>query len=268
VISYLKNIFLKREAQFSNKKISEQENHIDSIKELKLSNNEKIELLLKRHFCLQNDDILDSSSLTLDFGCDYYDLEKLISELEHVFDIKVQEGAFQLTAGGIKEYVKRKMQNPNYIVPDENLHIDYWPLSLEQILCYEHRYLAIKKLLANNYVIYNEASGNPYEELILFTLKYFYKHYIEKPIEAEKLLIASFPTTHLFIKRQISNPQNEFTNSFPINEQDAYDEFLLFCKNTFCLLYPNKSLRDKQIKHNFKMLHDALIQFIDNDQVK
>jgi len=46
----------------------------------------------------------------------------------------------------------------------------------------------------------------------------------------------------LYIKRQISNQQNEINNSIPFDEQNAYDEFLFFCKKAFCSLYPDKSI--------------------------
>ncbi len=99
-------------------------------------------------------------------------------------------------------------------------------------------------------------------------MKYFEGYFVEKPLEAERLLKNTFPTMHLYIKRQITNQQNEITNIIPIDEQNAYDEFLLFCKNAICLLYEDKSIRDQQIKHHFKIFHNALIQFIDSEQAK
>jgi acyl carrier protein len=138
VIKYLKNLFSKKETQFANQKKSDQEFFIENIKEMDLSINEKIEELTRRKFCLSNDEVLDSSSLTIDFGCDYIDLYELIFEIEHIFDIKVQDGGFQLNVGEIKEYVRKKIENPNYIVSDENSHFDLWPQSLEQILNEEH----------------------------------------------------------------------------------------------------------------------------------
>ena len=271
MIKYLKNLFSKKETQFANQKKSDQEFFIENIKEMDLSINKKIEELIRRKFCLSNDEVLDSRSLTIDFGCDYIDLYELISEIEHIFDIKVQDGGFQLNVGEIKEYVRKKIENPNYIVSDKNSHIDLWPQSLEQILNEEHLYarsLAIKAILENDYQILEDESGNPFKELINFTLKYFEGYFVEKPIEAEILLKNSFPTMHLYIKRQIANQQNEITNIISIDDQNAYDEFLLFCKNAICSLYADKSIRDQQIKHHFKIFHNALIQFIDSEQAK
>ena len=133
----------------------------------------------------------------------------------------------------------------------------------------EHLYgrsLAIRELIENRYQVLSDEHGNPFKELINFTLKYFDKYFVEKPIEAEKLLRDTFPTMHLYIKRQISNQQNEINNSIPFDEQNAYDEFLFFCKKAFCSLYPDKSIRDEQIKHHFKIFHNDLIQFIDAEQ--
>lgn len=268
MIRYIKNLFSKKETHFPNQKISERDNFIDSIKEMDLSNNEKIELLIKRKFCLSNDEILDSSSLIIDFGCDYYELDELISEIEHIFNLKVQEGGFQLTVGGIKKYVKKKIKNPNYIVTDEDSQNNYWPWSLEQTFYNEHLYgrsLAIKDLLDNNYQILNDESGNPFKELINVTLKYFERMIAEKPNKAKKLLEKHFPLMHPYIKRKISKQETTITIENDIDEQKAFDEFLVFCKNVFCSLYPDKKSRDKQIRQQFKIFHNDLIKFIEED---
>jgi hypothetical protein len=128
------------------------------------------------------------------------------------------------------------------------------------------RSLAITELVENHYQIRSVESGNPSKELINFTLHYFDKYFSEKPIEAEKLLRDSFPTMHLYIKRQISNEQNEINNNVEFDDQDAYDEFLFFCKKTFCSLYPDKSIRDEQIRHHFKIHVKDLIRYIDSEE--
>ena len=266
MIRYLKNLFSKKETHFQNQKKSEQEGFINSVKEKDLSINEKIELLIKRKFGISNNEILDSNSLTIDFGCDYDDLNELIHEIEHIFNIKIQKGVFGLTVGEIKEYVKKKILNPDYIVSSENSNDYHWPLSLEQILYNEHlsgRTKAIRELLENNYKIQDDERGNPFKELINFTLKYFHGYFIENPNEAERLLRDSFPIMHVYIKRQIFDQQNEITNILPLDEQNAYDEFLIFCKKYFLNAYPDKVVRDMQIRSNFKLLRNEIIEFIE-----
>jgi hypothetical protein len=133
----------------------------------------------------------------------------------------------------------------------------------------EYRYgrsLAIIELAENGYQIQSVESGNPFKEPINFTLHYFDKYFSEKPIEAEKLLRDSFPTMHLYIKRQISNEQYEINDNDTFDKQRAYDEFLFFCKKTFCSLYPDKSIRDEQIRHHFKINDYALIRYIDSEE--
>ena len=68
----------------------------------------------------------------------------------------------------------------------------------------EHLYgrsLAIRELIENRYQVLSDEHGNPFKELINFTLKYFDKYYFDKPIEAEKLLRDTFPTMHIFLKK-------------------------------------------------------------------
>lgn len=267
MIRNLKNLFSKKETRFPNQKFSEQNNSIDSIKEMNLSDNEKIELLIKRKFCLSDDKILDSSSLIIDFGCDYYDLDELKSEIEHIFNLNLQVGGFELTVGGIKEYVKNKINNPTYIVPDEDLYC--WPETLGEILYREHLYgrsLAIEQLIDNNYQILTDESGNPFKELINFTLQYFEKYFKNKSAEAEILLRSAFPIMHQFILREISKQQNTISIETNFNEQKAYDEFLVFCKNIFCSLYPDKNERDIQIRKYFKINQNDLIRFIEKEE--
>jgi hypothetical protein len=68
----------------------------------------------------------------------------------------------------------------------------------------EHLYgrsLAIRELIENRYQVLSYEHGNPFKELINFTMKYFDKYFVEKPIEAEKLLRDTFPTMHIFLKK-------------------------------------------------------------------
>lgn len=128
------------------------------------------------------------------------------------------------------------------------------------------RSLAIQELTENRYQIQLDEGSNQFKELINFTLSYYHDYFIDKPIEAEETLKADFPMMHQYIKRKILNQQFEIPIKTGFDEQDAYDEFLYFCKDVFCTLYPVKSIRDAQIKNHFKILHFDLIQFVDDEQ--
>ena len=140
-------------------------------------------------------------------------------------------------------------------------------IKLGMTLHNEHLYgrsLAIRELLNNSYQILNDEYGNPFKELINFTLLYFERFNVEKPDEANKLLRSCFPLMHQFIYRHISKQQNTNVIENKFDEQKAYDEFLDFCKNVFISLYPEKDIRDGQIKRHFKILSNDLINFIEN----
>jgi hypothetical protein len=124
------------------------------------------------------------------------------------------------------------------------------------------RSLAVRELINNNYSTLTDENGNPFKELINFTLQYFEKYINDNPIEANNQLKFDFPLMHLFIYRQISKQQNSISIDNNLNEQQAYDEFLEFCKNILCSLYPEKTERDLQIRRHFKILHNSLIEFI------
>lgn len=228
LLKYLYSLFSKSNTD-ENKKVSDLTDKIENYNGLDL---DKINLLLKKYNC--------------------EDQEELV--------IKLQEKEFDYDE--FTEDEKIFYDNPEWEFLKSFAELAF-------TLHREHIYgksLAIKELIENRYQILLDEHGNPFKELINFTLKYFDRYFVEKPIEAEKLLIDTFPTMHLYIKRQISIQQNEITNSIPIDEQNAYDEFQFFCKNAFCSLYPAKSIRDEQIKLHFKNFHNALIQFIDTEQ--
>lgn len=126
--------------------------------------------------------------------------------------------------------------------------------------------ISIKELIDNRYQIYPEEKENPYKEIINFTLIYFEKYFIKEPMEAKQILSDEFPTMHLYIKRQISNQNDGMITHIQVDEENAYNEFLIFCKNFFCSYYPDKSIRDAHIKNHFKVCQNDLIQFIDAEQ--
>lgn len=126
------------------------------------------------------------------------------------------------------------------------------------------RSLAIQELINNKYQILPDEHGNPFKEIINFTIKYFGKYITDKPSEAKRLLKEAFPIMHLYIYRHISNQQN----IIPINKYDdqiCFDEFLDFCKSLFITLYPDKTMRDKEIKQHFKIMQNSLIGFIEEE---
>jgi hypothetical protein len=144
-----------------------------------------------------------------------------------------------------------------------------WPFSLEQIFYHEHLYArstAIKELLNNNYLPLENEHGNPFKELINFTLRYFENYIKENPVEAVVQLSRSFPLMHQFIHRQITKHDDTILIEDDFNEQQAYDEFLIFCKSYFCSFYPVKNERNLQIRRYFNIKANDLIQFIEGDQ--
>lgn len=126
------------------------------------------------------------------------------------------------------------------------------------------RSLAIRELINNQYHIQIDEHGNPHKEFINFTLNYFKRYIIENRTDAELLLNDEFPNMSPYIKRHILNHQEEIISQSHLSEQMLYYEFLLFCKNHFCMLYPEKIIRDEKIKNHF-ILHNDLIRFIDGE---
>jgi hypothetical protein len=150
---------------------------------------------------------------------------------------------------------------------EDELTCEELSFNLGMTLHREHLYgrsLAIRELINNHYqVLPEENEKNQFKELINFTLVYFERYFADKPKDAEKLLRNSFPIMHLYIYRQISNGQNTITGDVQFDEQNAYDEFLFFCKNVFLSKYPDKSIRDEQIRRQFNITHNSLISFIE-----
>ncbi len=129
------------------------------------------------------------------------------------------------------------------------------------------RNLSIQELISNDNKSLSNEHGNPYKELINFTLFYFESFYRENSDDAENSLLSSFPTMHFYIKRKIFNLQNDLPIEQPIDEQISYDEFLIFCTHYFSRVYPNKKNRDKQIKLHFTIMSDSLIDNIDSELI-
>lgn len=149
----------------------------------------------------------------------------------------------------------------------KNLEDEGWSY-LQRILESERnlgRSMAIEELVNNNYKTLSIKSGNPWKEPIDFTLKYFEQYIFTKSHEAEIQLKFSFPIMHEYIQRHIFKEQTIIPFNTNFEEQEAYQEFLVFIKLFYLSFYPDKDIRDKQIKHDFKTINNELINFIQMD---
>lgn len=268
MIKYIKRLFYKKNTK--NKQVPVTEPFREVVKRLQLTIDEKVELLIKNQGRLNNESLSKDDHLYNDLLLDALDITELMFDLEYIFEVEIQEGAFPLTVGGVKEYIKKKTGNPGYVVPEDELNFESpgWGWSGLANTFYNEtlysRSLAIKKLVGNGYKIQDPESDNPFKELINFTLNYFEKYFIDKPSDAERLLIEAFPIMHIYIKRYIRKSQVEVMLEDHPDEQKAYDEFLDFCEKIFCSLFPDKVQRDEQIKKHFKILHYDLIKYIED----
>jgi hypothetical protein len=164
--------------------------------------------------------------------------------------------------------LEKKEENDEELTNEEKnfLENEGWA-QLSKTFHREHirgRSLAIRELINNNYFSLRNEHGNPYKELINFTIRYFEKFLEERPVEAVNLLKIAFPLMHQFIYRHITKQEKSISLENNFDEQEAYDEFLDFCKNVLCSLYPEKKERDIQIRHHFNIFHNELIQFIED----
>jgi hypothetical protein len=230
LLKYLYNLFSKSNAD-ENEKVSDLTDKTETYKGLDL---DKIELLLKKYNCE------DQEELVITLKEREFDYEEFTEDEKIFYD------------------------NPEWEFLKSFADLG-WALHRENL---SGRSLAVRELIENRYQVLLDEHGNPFKELINYTLMYFDRFFYEKPIEAEKLLRDSFPTMHLYIKRQISNQQNEIHTKILVDEQKAYDEFLVFCSITFSSLYSDKRVRDLQIIRHFKIFHKDLIRFIDAEQAK
>ena len=228
LFKFLNKIFFKKTSD-NNKITRDLTDNIENYKGLDL---DKIEILLKKYNCEDEEELV----IALKEREFYYEE---FTEDEKIF-----------------------YNNPEYDFL-KNLADLSFTLHREHL---DGRSLAIRELIENRYQILLDEHGNPFKELINFTLKYFDRYFVEKPTEAKELLIDTFPIMHLYIIRQIFKQQNEITFNNLLDEQNAFDEFLFFFKTKICSLYPDKSTRDQQIKHHFKIIHNDLIQFVDTEK--
>lgn len=197
------------------------------------------------------------------------DIINQIQTSKTVNDIPLSEKYPDMDEEELYGFLENKENNDEELTNQEKKFLeDAGWTQLERILHREHlsgRSLAIRELINNNYLPLSDEHRNPFKEQINFTLQYFEKYSKNKPIEADKLLRTYFPLMHKFILRQIYKQQNTIAIENNFDEQMAYDEFLVFCKNVLCSLYPNKNERDLKIKQYFKISYNGLIQFIDDE---
>ena len=135
------------------------------------------------------------------------------------------------------------------------------------------RLLAIKDLVNETYHILRDEYGNPFKELINFTLLYFANERFRNQQEIENIIRHYFPIMeiHLINKINLINPDLHLDINFKNNkdeildEQKGYDEFLDFIYLQFTKSFPDKTSRDKAIMKNFKIFGRDLIAFIESE---
>ena len=127
---------------------------------------------------------------------------------------------------------------------------------------------AIKDLISNNYNTQLFEHGNPFKEVINFTLNYFEKYFAEYPIEADNFLKSSFPQMYPYISRQVFKQQHIIDAKVEIDEQNEYNNFLIFCKNHLLKLHPDENSRNEEIRRKFKVSYNSLISYIKEHQMQ
>lgn len=264
-----------KQADSLNNQIYSMNDYLKGISELNISNAKKIELLLINKLDLKIHEISDESHLRTDLNAEELDIVELLMEIENLFNIKIQDGAFRLTIGELKNYVEKKINNPDYFISQDQIFYDETGMNeLAEILCNEHNYaisLAIKELVQNKYTILKEEYGNPYKELINFTLLYFTSkafisnEFLLKTIQKYFSIMGSYLIRQLNIidpSIQFHSDLNNLIND-NLDKQKGYDEFLNFAYIQFISKYPDKELRDSAIRNSFKFSGSGLILYID-----
>src|ERR1035437_1153906 len=267
---------MKKKDSPQNNQNSGMNNYLKEISELNITNAEKIEILIKNKLNLKTDEISDDMHLYNEGFADELDIMELLMEVETVFKINIQEGSFRLTIGEFKNYVTKKLNNPDYIISEEKiLYNDGW-FGYENTLHRENLYgrsSAIKELVENRYI---KDDGNPFKELINFILLYFANGTFISKEELLNIIQGHFPimSTHLIRQLNLINQNLQLHTDFKndtitdLDEQKGYDEFLDFVYKLFTQSFTDKKLRDKAIRSNFKIFGGDLISFIDTENEK
>ena len=185
---------------------------------------------------------------------------------------KIRENYSNMEEEDLYWLLEEKDNNGEELTREEKEFMEYYGwTAVSSTFYHEHmhgRSMAIEQLRKYEYSILPDEFGNPFKELINFTLSHFKNIYEEKPAETAHYLSILFPLMHLYIYRQISNEQISIQHFRKIDDQKAYDEFISFCILLFSSAYPEKETRDKVINYHFKYLHNDLIQLIENENLK
>ena len=242
-----------------------------------ISIDDKIESLIINQLGIEKSEISDDKHFCNDLDGDELDVIELLMDIESFYNISIQEGAFILTIGELKKYVKKIIEDPSYKVPENQiLYEENGWFGYEKVKYSESIYgrsLAIRELIDNEYQILDDEYGNPYKELINFTILYFVNRKFTNKEELLNIIQRDFPIMNSYLIRQINLlNQNlqlhaDFKNDtiLDFDEQKAYFEFKDFICKYFTTNFNEKILRDKAIRKKFKYLGDNLISYIESD---
>lgn len=89
---------------------------------LEISNKVELILLDRIGESFEKSEILDEKHIMRDLCCDGLDVMEIIMELDSYYNISIQEGAFELTVGSLKDYVGRKIRQPDYLIPESEVN--------------------------------------------------------------------------------------------------------------------------------------------------
>jgi hypothetical protein len=158
---------------------------------------------------------------------------------------------------------------------EDDLTREELSFNLEMTLHNEHscgRSLAIKSLVNNEYEILPDKYGNPFQELINFTLLYFANSKFTDNVELKNIIQNYFPVMYKYLFRQVNkiNPKllltySEIDDNHLFDEQNAYDEFINFMFILFTKNFKDKNERDFAIERNFNIMAGDLILYIERE---
>jgi acyl carrier protein len=86
-----------------------------------ISIDDKIESLIINQLGIEKSEISDDKHFCNDLDGDELDVIELLKDIESYYNISIQEGAFILTIGELKKYVKKIIEDPSFKVPENQL---------------------------------------------------------------------------------------------------------------------------------------------------
>jgi acyl carrier protein len=241
-----------------------------------ISIDDKIESLIINQLGIEKSEISDEKHIYNDLSGDELDIIELLSDIESYYNISIQEGAFKLTIGELKNYVKKIIKDPSFEVPEnqilyeENGWFSYIKIKHSEDIY--GRELAIRQLIDNEYQIFDNEYGNPHKEIINFTILFFVTRKFTDKEKFLNFIQRNFPIMNSYLIRQINllnqNLQlpEDFKNDNILNfdEQKAYFEFINFVCKYFTTNFKEKTLREQAIRKNFKYQGNAIISYIES----